>query len=253
MRINRKLFSIVASLALLTISVNAVESGWEAVSDYSALGWNNLPATIPEGQKFESAINTYGGSNWSNRFGYKDNSAWESDFKDPNFNGSDDNYADKIDLVLFAGHGNKDGFYFNSSNDDHQLRYSDAKWGNNNNLEWIIIDACEVLNNSDGRIGNRWANSNVFSRLHYILGYSSTTSDVDTRGEDFIKYGMNYDWKVSDSWWKATTISENGTTAAYLYAEDSNSNVANDHLWGHGYTSPDPTGSLTIYYSTWGT
>jgi len=252
MKIKKLSFSAIVSLALLTTSINAVESGWEAVADYSALGWPNLPATITEGQKFESAINTYGGSSWSNSFAYTNNSAWEEDFKEPT-TGTDNYYADKVDLVLFAGHGNKDGFYFNSSNDDHLLRYSDAKWGNNNNLEWIIIDACQVLNNNDNGVWSRWGNANVFSRLHYILGYSSNTSDVDTRGEDFVKYGMYYDWKVRSSWWKATVLSENGTTAAYLHAEGGGSNTADDHLWGNGYTSPDPTGSLTVWYSTWGT
>jgi len=250
MRSKKKLLSIVVSLALLTISGNAYQSGWEAVEDYSSLpGFPNLPATITEGQNFESAINNYGGNNWSNRFGYTNNSAWESDFKDPIFNGYDKYYADKVELILFAGHGDENGFYFNSSNSDHQLTFNDAKWGNTK-LDWIIIDACKVLNWS--HIAN-WANSTVFNGLHYILGYHSTTTDTNTRGEDFIKYGMYYNWKVSSSWWKATTISENGTTAAYLYAEGGGSNVANDHLWGHGYTSPDPSGSLSFYYSSWGT
>jgi hypothetical protein len=254
MKVKKNLLSVIASLALLSVNVNASQSAWEAVEDYSAVYFlSDLPKTIDEGQKFENAINNYGGSGWSNKFHYTNDSAWEDDFKDPVHGGDDGTYADSVDLILFAGHGSQDGFYFNSLNDDHLLHYSDAKWGNNNNLEWIIIDACEVLNNHDNQIQYRWANGNVFNKLHYILGYSSTTYDKDTRGEDFIKYGMYYDWRVSSSWWKATVISENGTTAAYLYAEGSSSNTANDHLWGHGYTSPDPTGPLTLYYSTWGT
>ena len=252
MKIKNIAISVITSATLLiTNSYGEAKSGWEAVNDYTGSGASNLYNCIKEGQRFENAINSYNG--WSNKFGYKNGLAWERDFKDIEMDGNDHNYIDTIDLALFSGHGSRNGFYFGTKQDDYLLKYNDAKWGNNYNLEWIILDSCLVLNNSDGGMWNRWARPTVFNNLHYILSYSSTTYDVPTRGEYFVKYGMHHNWSVRDSWIKATTLSENGTTAAYLRADGQNSDTYNDHLWGHGYTSDDPSGSLVFYYSTWGT
>ena len=246
MKVKNLTMSVITALTLLTININSAESGWEAASA------GNIPNTIIEGEKFADAVNYYG-NGWSNKFGYSEDLAWEQDFKDPDMGGDDNNYIDSVDLALFSGHGSQNSFYLATEMDDPHLSYNDAKWGNNYNLEWIIIDACNVLDNRDGGLINRWATPTVFNGLHYIFGYVTTTLDVDSRGEDFVKYGMRDNLSVRDAWYHATIVSENGTIAASLWAEGANSNTSNDHLWNHGYTSPDPTGSLTFWYSTWGT
>ena len=93
----------------------------------------------------------------------------------------------------------------------------------------------------------------MFEGLHYILGYSTNTFDVDTRGEDFLKYAMKYGWRVKSAWVKATILSENGTTAAYMRADNGSSDTYNDHLWGFGFTSSDPDNPTTLYYASWST
>ncbi len=223
-------------------------AGCSAVGDYHGY-MPNLPATVPECQKFRSAIEKYGGGMWKMVFYWTNDNAWEKDFKKAP--GWDNYYADNVDLLLFAGHGSQNGFYFGTNNDDRILHYNDAEWGNKD-LEWIIIDACEILKNNS-TLSSRWANNRVFKGLHYILGYGSVTFDVDTRGRDFIKYAMHYKWSVRRAWWAATILSENGTTAAYLRAENSSSNTYNDHLWGFGYVSPDPINPIYIVRSYWGT
>ena len=56
-------------------------AAWEAVEEYN--GTNpDLPATIAEGQKFESAVAKWGNS-WKTDFRWTDDSAWERDFKTP--------------------------------------------------------------------------------------------------------------------------------------------------------------------------
>ena len=223
-------------------------AGWEAVGNYN--GTNaNLPKTIPEGQKFQNAINNYS-SSWVTDFAWRDNFAWERDFKSSGLGGNDHLYADDVDLLLFAGHGNSSGFYFGVNQSDLQVHYNDAYLGNKD-LEWIIIDACQVLKNDSSKF-NRWGWP-VFGGLHYIFSYSSNTFDVDTRGEDFIKYAMHYGWRVRDAWINATIVSENGTTAAYMRADNSSSDTYNDHLWGFGSVSSDPNGPSTLYYLSWGT
>jgi hypothetical protein len=223
-------------------------AGWESVGNYN--GTNpNLPKTIPEGQKFQAAINNYSSSGVTD-FAWKDNAAWERDFKSSSLGGIDNLYADDVDLVLFSGHGNSSGFYFGVSQDDLQVHYNDAYLGNKD-LEWLIVDACQVLKNDASKF-NRWGFP-VFGGLHYVLGFSSNTFDVDTRGEDFIKYAMSYGWTVRDAWINATIVSENGTTAAYMRADNGNSNTYTDHLWGFGSVSSDPSSPSTLYYLSWGT
>lgn len=223
-------------------------AAWEAVGEYN--GTNpDLPKTVPEGEKFQDALAKHS-STWVNDFAWRDNAAWERDFRDETLGGTDDAYGDDVDLLLFAGHGNSSGFYFGVNQDDLQVHYNDAILGDKD-LEWLIVDACQVLKNDAGK-WNRWGWP-VFEGLHYILGYSTNTFDVDTRGEDFLKYAMKYGWRVKSAWVKATILSENGTTAAYMRADNGSSDTYNDHLWGFGFTSSDPDNPTTLYYASWST
>ncbi len=223
-------------------------AGWEAVEDYHGSA-TNLPATIPEGEKFQDAISDYSAT-WSTDFRWTDDLAWERDFKDPSNGGTDESWADDVDLMLFAGHGNRNGFRFGVEVDDNRAHYEDAQLGDRD-LEWLIVDACQVLRDDEEK-WQRWGWP-VFQGLHYVLGYSSNTSDVDTRGRDFVKYAMHHRWSVRNAWIRATILSENGSTAAYMRADDGASNTYDDHLWGFGYVSPDPANPTTLYYASWST
>ena len=223
-------------------------AAWEAVEEYNGTN-SDLPKTVPEGQKFQSAIAKHS-STWKTDFAWRDNNAWERDFKSTALGGSDHAWADDVDLMLFAGHGNKNGFFFGVNQDDLMVHYDDATLGDKD-LEWLIIDACQVLKNDSGK-WNRWGWP-VFEGLHYVLSYSTNTFDKDSRGEDFAKYAMKYGWRVKSSWVKATILSENGTTAAYMRADNQYSNTYDDHLWGFGYTSSDPDNPTNLYYSSWST
>ena len=38
-----------------------------------------------------------------------------------------------------------------------------------------------------------------------------------------------------------------------MRADNAESNTFDDHLWGHGYVSPDPDNPTTLYYLSWST
>ena len=79
-------------------------------------------------------------------FNFGNASAWERDFKEPD----DQTYVDAADIVMHADHGGHCGFAFgNTSHDDCILWASEAKWGNQD-LEWIILDDCSVLQRTFG-------------------------------------------------------------------------------------------------------
>jgi hypothetical protein len=230
------------------------EAGWEAVDEYNGIA-PDRSQSVNEGTNFQDAIASYGGyMGWWTNYGFANDNAWEEDFKMEALGGTDYLYADNVNLVLFSGHGDRNGFYFGTWNDDPQLHFSEASWGDQDldqDLDWIIIDASQVLDNRDGLVWWRWAR--VFHGLHYILGYRSTTHDVNTRGRDFIRYAMGYGETVWEAWRDATIISEDGTTAALLRADSAISDTPNDHLWGFGYTSPDPVPPIRVWYSWWPT
>jgi len=230
-------------------TAQAYDAGWEGVNNYNGYA-SNLSNCISEGQKFATAINAATG--WTTAYGFSDNSAWEEDFKKQSSGGTDNSYADNVDLVLFSGHGNSSGFYFGTTYDDIQLSNLDAEWGDQD-LEWIIIDACQVLEYDSGGVYNRWGwNSDAFSGLHYIFGYDTVSYDVDTRGELFVQYATSGS-TLREAWINATIISENGTKGAYLRADASGTDTYNDHLWGFGSVSSDPTSPTSFSYARWDT
>jgi hypothetical protein len=223
-------------------------AGWEAVGEYNGTA-NDLPKTVPEGIKSRQALAQHTPS-WVEDFAWTDDNAWEREFMDPSNGGTDSSWVDDVDLTLFAGHGTQDGVWFGVNQDDRLFRWSDAELGNKD-LEWLILDACLVLSDNAGK-WNRWGWP-VFDGLHYVFSYDTITKDVDTRGRDFVKYAGKYDWRVRDAWIKATILSENDTRAASMRADNGESNTFDDHLWGHGYVSPDPDNPTTLYYLSWST
>ena len=223
-------------------------AGWEAVGDYNGTN-NDLPKTIPEGQKFQQALAQHAPS-WKTDFAWTDNNAWERDFKSPSNGGSDSSWTDDVDLTLFAGHGNRNGVFFGVNQSDLAIRFDESRLGDKD-LEWMIFDACQVLKDDSGK-WDRWGWP-VFKGLHYIFSYDTNTFDKDTRGRDFVKYAAKYNWRVKSAWVKATILSENDTVAAYMRADDGSSDTYNDHLWGNGFVSSDPDNPTNLFYASWST
>ena len=223
-------------------------AAWEGVEKYNGNS-SDLSKTIDEGQKFEAALANWG-SGWVTDFRWTDDLAWERDFKTSALGGTDTVWMDDVDLGLFTGHGNQNGVFLGVNQDDLTIRWDEALLGDKD-LEWLILDACLVLSDNAGK-WNRWGWP-VFKGLHYIFSYSSITYDVDSRGEDFVKYAAKHNWRVRNAWIKATILSESGTTAAYMRADNRDSDTYRDHLWGHGFVSTDPDNPTMLAYMSWST
>ena len=88
-------------------------------------------------------------------------------------------------MVFFSGHGSPSGFLFGVKEfDDAKAKPTEINWGNKD-LEWIALDACNVLER-DG-VFDRWGWP-VFKGLHYILSFHTTTSDEPDRGHILAQY-----------------------------------------------------------------
>jgi len=181
---------------------------------------------------------------WSGDFIYGDDWAWESDWKDPSRGGHDNWYTDDTYFAFFSGHGSSSGFYFGTTNDDHQLHYDDALWGNTK-MDWIAIDACEVLKDKWFTGVSRWFDA--FEGLHSICGFHTTCHDVSDRGSSFAKRmdGTWAEWTIIQSWIQAAKDTEGSSTyvAALAADVDGNTNTYdcwNDHIYGHGSSVNPP-------------
>jgi hypothetical protein len=207
----------------------------------------------------QSADAFYNTVDCTKKFRFKDDSAWDQDFEAPGVGtpstGYDYAYADNVDIVFFAGHGSPNGpFFGRSDRDDGEAKPNEARWGDKN-LEWIAFHACSTLHHSSSNSVNRWRNA--FQGLHYILGFSTTAWTCgDTLGKRFAQL-LNAGWRVKDAWIRASIESQPSSThTAYLRADvysggSKLTNTSEDHLWGHGYVSPDPKpskGSLVLYF-----
>lgn len=181
-------------------------------------------------------------------FEYGNDSAWDQDFEESGTGspstGTDTIYADDVDIVFFSGHGSRSGMFFGvDDRDDGTAKPSELGLGNRD-LEWLVVDACEILDRTD-----------VFSRLrtgfkglHYILGFHTTCRDVKDRGEKFAD-NLDDGQRTRNAWLNACAETEDSDTeCAYLRADNSSSDTYEDHWHGKGFVSSDPTGSLTLYY-----
>jgi hypothetical protein len=197
--------------------------------------------------------NKLGANGFSKEFNWGNTLAWEEDFKKAEFGGTDSSWVDDVDFVVYSGHGSPTGFYFNNDHDDRKLRgtknWHDAEW-RNRDLEWIVLNACEVLTEYDdhGNWAERWARGGVFKGLHLLLGWDSKATDNPDRGRIFAEYMVDANFLIKDAWFKACDeTSPSGRVAVVIGVIDEGYNaLGEDHLWGHGTVVPDRSDPIFI-------
>lgn len=190
---------------------SVLEVGVEWVEDYSNLGWSNLPATRPDAL---GLYNQLGYAGWTKRFAWGNGNAWEQDWKKVSAGGTEPWNVDSVDLAYFAGHGNSNGFYFDSLVDDHGLTYNDCRlsWGNGD-ADWIGIAACNVLDNS--HVGD-W--SYCMNGLRLLMGFKTTMADKP--------HGLYFGWYLrlgynfTQAWFRATDRLQPQGVVARILAEE---------------------------------
>ena len=203
----------------------------------------NLSSTKSQAEGFYNKLSGVRKFNWG------DDLAWDQDFEQSGTGspgtGTDTTWADNVDIVFFSGHGSPSGFLFGvAGKDDGQATPGEIRWGNKE-LEWIALDACQVLER-DG-VFDRWGWP-VFKGLHYMLGFHTTCADEPNRGRYFAEY-LNDGWSVRDAWIKAAKETEGSSKEwAYLRADAAGTNTFNDHWHGKGFVSADPTSPTTLFY-----
>ncbi|ODS35395.1 MAG: hypothetical protein A7315_05635 [Candidatus Altiarchaeales archaeon WOR_SM1_79] len=209
-------------------------------TDTSAQGFNNYIKGLP---------------NWSSRFDWGNDAAWEQDFKFATApgGGTDSFWADNVHFAFFAGHGSSGRFWFGSAVDDHEMRAQDARWGDGI-LNWIALHACQTM-----RANFEWTVwCDAFNGLHMMLGFHTNTEGSTPPLGSRFAFWMSFKlpW-MSDSLfdirtaWKLACEEcfDSSREYAVIYAGQSGTDTYNDHLSGYGYVSPDPTSPYYwVYY-----
>jgi hypothetical protein len=184
---------------------------------------------------------------WMWRYDWGNSLAWEQDFtREGNFWD-----IDQVDLVFFKGHGNAGLFAFSHKFNDCYVFNTECtrEWGETD-LEWAAFSSCKVLAES------AWDNwHRVFDRLHLICGMKTNIRSAALGGE-FGKQLAKYKRTFPSSWFKAVKklhrpwwwwLAKKKRRTAVVMAEVYDN--FNDHAWGAGYVSPDPT--YNSIYWTW--
>ena len=185
------------------------------------------------------------------RFNWGDDLAWDQDFEEQGVGspatGTDNTWIDTVDIGFFSGHGSTAGPLFGIANrDDGRVAPGELRLGNNN-LEWLALDACQVLDWDGGNVFSRWGWP-VFRGLHYLLGFHTICQDESQRGRLLADNLDNGD-RVRDAWRKACQETEGSDREyAYLRADASGTDTFNDHWWGKGFVSSDPTSPSVLFY-----
>jgi Family of unknown function (DUF6345) len=216
--------------------------GIEWVQRYNGLQ-GDLSNTRAQAEGFYNTLSA------TRRFNWGDDLAWDQDFEQSGEGapaaGTDSTWADDVDFVFFSGHGAPDGFLFGVRIDDAVARPGDVTWGDRQ-LEWIALDACNVLER-DG-VFDRWGWP-VFNGLHMMLGFHTTTGDEPDRGRLLAQY-LNAGWTVREAWIRCCEDTEDSSTWwAYLRADANGTDTYHDHWWGKGFVSADPFDPTTLFYA----
>jgi hypothetical protein len=181
--------------------------------------------------------------------------AWEREFKDPVFGGTDTAVTDDVDLTFYTGHANGNGWVFKSRMDDTFLHFTEGRFGNSD-MEWLVIAACGPLQAVEGGLSEvqRW--HRTFHGLHSLMGYATVSFDDSEEGRRFVRYS-NYGrffWYAPEtlvySWYYTAT---EGQPSSVLYgamgpvARDGSWNFY-DYFWGRGSTGRDIQNAEISHY-----
>ncbi|WP_199512504.1 DUF6345 domain-containing protein [Nucisporomicrobium flavum] len=192
-------------------------------------------------------------------FSWRDQNAWEQDFKDPAYGGDDSDWADHVDMTYWQGHGAPTGFSFAgcSSNDDSFLANTDARWGNGD-AEWMSLFTCLILAQESG--GQRWWQrwGPAFAGLHQINSFHTVSYHSASHGGTYANYLLrspflwwNKPMPVRSAWAQASIDDQ---PAEVVWASmgpigPGGAVSMNDYFWGRGAVSPDvPAASVTGYW-----
>ncbi len=237
-------------------------SGRQSAEGYGGMGGAfaeaGIEQTVDEWQCAQDSADGFGDVMRSQGetvdFDWRGANAWERDFKKTSIGGIDSSYVDEVDIQWYTGHGSPNSFTFKGSNDDGSITPSDAEWGDNNDLEWMQLESCQVLRDTNGAADYfaRWAP--VFDGLHLLNGFDTNAYCIGGgTGERFAEllFPENFLWwqvraplTVQQAWsTMANELEPAGVRWRSISPMNGSVHNLNDKYHGEGTVGPDISSS----------
>lgn len=189
----------------------------------------------------------------------------ERHLRDASNGGDDGQFADSVDLYLILTHGNYDNnecsLLFDTEIDSWFGRSQTWRFGDNCNLEWLMIFGCQSIDRDHVQ-----DHLHMFQRMHLICGAYSYMYDswtIDEAGEDTAE-NLISGKTVCDSWGDGVSdwfVKNHPMVLSVERKETYNDGnpdwsstvIGSDHLWGHGITRDDilPNDQYYMAYEWW--
>lgn len=244
-----------ASVTLATSGTRSAEGIGGAGGAFAEVG---IEQTIDEWQCAQDSANGFKSvmqaKGHTVNFDWRGASAWERDFKRASLGGWDSitpttRYVDEVDAQWYTGHGWSGGFTFKGNNTDTSIVPSDARWGDSD-LEWMQLESCQVLRDTNGSADYfaRW--DEVFSGLHLLNGFDTNAYCINGgTGRRFAEYlfPVNFLWwelrpalTVQQAWASmANDLEPSGVRWRSISPMMGGISNINDKFWGQGWVGPD--------------
>lgn len=229
------------------------------VADVGSEGTGPCSGLPHTGANLASFNNRFAAAGVGVEFSWRDQNAWEQDFKDPALGGDDSDWTDHVDMTYWQGHGAPTGFSFAgcSSNDDTFLANTDARWGNGD-VEWMSLFTCQILQQEAG--GQRWWQrwGPAFAGLHQINSFHTVSYHSASHGGTFANYllrrpflGWNKPMPVRSAWAQASIDDQPPSVVWASMGPIGAGGAVNldDYFWGKGAVGPDvPAAAVTGWW-----
>ena len=222
------------TLLAITLLMSDTDCGVEWINEYPVCGFNGLNGRDNVAMGF---YNTMTANGYTGRFAWGNSAAWGSDFADSDVVswGEDHIWVDTVDICYHADHGNVGMFGFGVAHPNCIIYAEDCRWGDDYDLEWIILDDCSCLRH--GQYGVWWP---VFQKLHMILSFDTNASDDGARGGYFADK-LVQGWSLMQAWFYACDQTQGPSTyAAIAGACNGDTSIYHEKVWLFGYVAPDP-------------
>jgi hypothetical protein len=232
-------------MSMFMLPVSAYQFSMTNIENY-----DSLTDLYPDGSNSHAYIyNGLTGQGWSEQSYQVDSNVDDTDFA------TSGGGLNNVDLHYHFGHGDQilsggswttDVQYTNYPNSDLTRSEVYKKWGSSTSSpnKWVVLDSCWVLNDL------QWGGALKYS--HGILGFASYKSVNSQLASNFIWYASDLDYTLSYAWQRATTDALYGYHQTGRVIFDTENQLQNDHLPGHGSVSPSETlDDNTIYYADW--
>ena len=204
--------------------------------------------------RFSNKVDSFSG--WGQVFSLGCATCSEDYYKSSSSGGSENSWIDSTDIHFRNSHCTTawDAYWGKTLSGipftDGTVTPGEARraWGDYD-LEWFACKCCSLLRDSSRAY---WYTT--FDGLHLLLGYKTSSYGATNFGRKWANRMKKttflwWTWPgqtVTQAWFNTTDETQPSGTTARVLAEVYDN--YNDHLWGNGYVSPDPTYNGWYWY-----